>query len=88
MYINDTHIGFYLVAIILGLFVGQFVDWVNKRLPENKKVFTLDIFREYKIEFKPNYILMLITSVIYVALVYRYGIQSTLIENLSLINVK
>ncbi len=85
MYINDTHIGFYLVAIILGLFVGQFVDWVNKRLPENKKVFTLDIFREYKIEFKPNYILMLITSVIYVALVYRYGIQSTLIENLSLI---
>ena len=37
-----------LTAIILGLFVGQFVDWCNKRLPEHKKVFSLDMFKEYK----------------------------------------
>ena len=85
MYINDTHIGFYLLATILGLVVGQFVDWMNERLPEYKKVFTREIFREYKIRFKPNYILMLVTSAIYVGLIYRFGIQHTFIENLTLI---
>ena len=47
MYINDTHIGFYLVAAILGLVVGQFIDWMNKRLPEYKKVFTREIINEF-----------------------------------------
>ena len=85
MYINDTHIGFYLLAAIIGLAVGQVIDWMNKRLPENKKVFTMEIFREYKIEFKPNYILMLITATIYVGLVYQLGIQDSFIGNLNLI---
>ena len=85
MYINDTHLGFYLIAAILGLGIGQLVDWMNKRLPENKKIFTLDIIRKYKIEFKPNYILMLITSAIYVGLVYKFGIQDSFIANLELI---
>lgn len=85
MYINDTHIGFYLIAAILGLGIGQLVDWMNKRLPENKKIFTLDIIRKYKIEFKPNYILMLMTSAIYVGLVYKFGIQDSFIANLELI---
>ena len=35
--------------------------------------------------FKPNYILMLLTSFIYIALVYRFGIQNTIIANLDLI---
>ena len=73
MYINDTHIGFFIGIFILGLLVGQFVDWMNKRLPE------------YKINFKPNYILMLITAILYCAILYRYGVQKTLIENLNLI---
>ena len=85
MYINDTHIGYYIVAAIIGLLIGQFVDWMNKRLPEYKKVFSREIFREYKINFRPNYILMLLNSAIYVALIYRYGIQDTFIENLNLI---
>lgn len=85
MYINDTHIGFYIFAAIIGLAVGQFIDWMNKRLPENKKVISRDIFREYKIEFKPNYILMFITSAIYIALIYYIGIKDSLIGNLNLI---
>ena len=85
MYINDTHIEFYVVAAIVGLLVGQFVDWVNKRLPENKKILTTDLFREYKIDFRPNYILMLVTSAIYVVLVYYFGVKSSIIENLELI---
>ncbi len=85
MYFNDVHIAYYLVAGIVGLIVGQFVDWANKRLPEYKKVFSKDIIQEYKMNFKPNYILMLITAIVYILLVYRYGIQNTVIANLDLI---
>ena len=81
MYINDTYIGFYLLVAIVGLGIGQFTDWMNERLPENKKVFSTDIFRRYKIDFKPNYILMLITALIYVGLVYKFGIQDSFIGN-------
>ncbi len=58
---------------------------MNKRLPEYKKVFSLDLFKEYKKEFSPNYILMIITSFLYIAILYRYGIGSTWTENLDLI---
>ena len=85
MYINDVNIVYYIIVAILGLFVGEFVNWANKRLPEYKKVFSLDLFKEYKENFNPNYILMLINSLIYVLVLYRYGIHTTLIENLDLI---
>lgn len=85
MYINETHIGYYAIIAIVGLFVGMLVDWMNKRLPEYKKVFSKDIFVEYFQEFKPNYILMLVTSLIYICLLYFYGIRSTFIANLDLI---
>ena len=58
---------------------------MNKRLPENQKVFTIDIFKEYKKEFSPNYILMIITAVLYIAILYRYGIGASFAENLDLI---
>ena len=85
MYINETHIAYYAVFAIIGLFVGMLVDWMNKRLPDYKKVFSKEIFTEYFVEFKPNYILMLVTSAIYVALLYFYGIRTTFIANLDLI---
>ena len=77
MYINDTHIAYYAVFAIIGLFVGMFVDWMNKRLPDYKKVFSKELFTEYFAEFKPNYILMFVTAAIYVALLYFYGIKNT-----------
>ena len=85
MYFNDVHILNYVIAATAGLCVGQIVDWSNKRLPEYKKVFSRDIITEYKMEFKPNYILMILTSIIYMTLIYVYGIQETLIANLDLI---
>ena len=85
MYINDTHILIYVIFGIIGFISGQFIDWCNKRLPEYKKVFSRDIITEYKMEFKPNYILMILTSIIYMTLIYVYGIQETLIANLDLI---
>ena len=85
MYFNDVHIAYYIVVAIIGLIVGQIVDWANKRLPEYKNVISKDIIHEYKINFKPNYLLMIITSIIYITLVYVFGIKETLIANLDLI---
>ena len=65
--------------------VGEFVHWMNQRLPEYKSVISKDFITEHKINFKPNYILMLLTSVIYVFLVYKFGIQQTIIANLDLL---
>ena len=85
MYINDIHIAYYAIAIIASIVIGQLVDWANKRMPEYKKILSKDIINEYKIEFKPNYILILIIAIIYVTLLYNYGIKPTLIANLDLI---
>lgn len=85
MYFNDVHIAYYVIVAILGLVVGQFIGWVNKRLPEYKSVISKDIVQEYKKNFKLNYILMFATATIYVTLVYIYGIKETFIANLDLI---
>ena len=85
MYINDVNIIYYVIAAIIGLFVGEGVNWANKRLPEYKSVFSKEFFTEMKMNFKPNYILMFLTSAIYVTLIYRFGIKETLIANLDLI---
>ena len=85
MYINDVHIAYYVVAVILGLFIGNIVDWANKRLPEYKSVISKEFFKEMKMNFKPKYILMFLTAIIYVTLIYTFGIKETLIAILDLI---
>lgn len=85
MYFNDVHIAYYGIAVIVGLVVGQLVDWANKRLPDYKNVISRDIISEYKISFKPNYLLMLLTAVIYVTLIYTFGIKDTIVANLDLV---
>ncbi len=85
MYFNDVNIGYYILISIIGLFVGELVNWMNKKLPEYKKVFSKESLKEYVKEFKPNYILMILTAVIYVAILYKFGIKDTFFENLDLI---
>lgn len=85
MYFNDVHVAYYVIAGMMGLIVGQLTDWANKRLPEYKNVISKDIISEYRINFRPNYILMLLTAIIYVTLIYTFGIKDTMIANLDLI---
>ncbi len=85
MYLNDIHIAYYVIAVIASIFIGQLVDWTNKRLPEYKKVFSKDIITEYKIKFRPNYLIIFTIAIIYVTLIYVCGIKPTLIANLDLI---
>ncbi len=85
MYINDIPILYYLLIGIIGLVVGQFVDWCNIRLPEYKKVFSKEFFTVYMKNWKPNYILMFSMAIIYLALLYGIGWQSNLIDRITLI---
>lgn len=84
MYFNNVHILYYVAIGIIGLFIGQFMDWCNKRLPERKKVFSKEFFKETKKNFKPNYWLMIINALLYVGLLYVYGINPTWVENIDL----
>ena len=85
MYINDLHILTYVIAGIIGLIIGQFIDWCNLRLPEYKKVFSKDFFREYLKNCKPKYILMVIVAVSYIALLYFKGFTIDTIKYMVLI---
>lgn len=72
MYIHDIHILFYLLIGLLGMAVGQWIDWCNLRMPEYKKIMSKEIHIYLK-NFKPNYVLMFTTCVIYILLLYFYG---------------
>ena len=70
MYINEIHILWYVVIGIIGVAVGQFIDWCNIRLPEYKKVFSREFFTQYLKNCKPKYPFMIIMAVMYVMLLY------------------
>ena len=73
MYINEMHILWYVFVGVIGLLVGQFIDWCNLRLPKYEKVFSREFFTEYLKNCKPKYLLMTIVAIAYVGLLYRYG---------------
>lgn len=84
MYINDINIMYYVLVGVIGLFVGQFVDWCNIRLPEYKKVFSKEFFTEYIKNTKPKYLLIVSTAVIYITLLYFMGWQENILNNIQL----
>ena len=85
MYFNDIHIIFYLLIAILGFFVGKFIAWCNMCFVEEKKIFTKEFFVANKNGLKNNYILMCLMAIIYVALLYKFGIKNEFYKNLDLI---
>lgn len=84
MYINDVHILVYAAFAIIGAIIAGFINWCNDRMTQNKKIFSKDMLDKTKRK-KPNYILMIIMAVLYIALVYFFGIHQGLYENLNLI---
>lgn len=85
MYINEIHILWYVLVGFIGIFVGQFIDWCNIRLPEYKKVFSREFFKEYLKNCKPKYIFMIVMIVAYVSLLYRFGFTITTLKYMFLI---
>lgn len=84
MYINDVHIICYIIFGILGILVGQFTDWIIKRMSKEEKVFEKGALKTFKNEFVPNYKLITITAVIYMILVYLNGWNDNIMQNLTL----
>lgn len=75
MYWNDTHILIYLVVAIVGGVIGQVIDYLNKTFLEEGKILSKENFKKYKITAKPRYSLILVNIVLYLGLLYRFGIS-------------
>ena len=84
MYFNDVHILIYVAIAVIGFGVGSFVNWMNYRFLNEKKIFSKEMFQK-KTDYKSNIILSVIISIIYVALLYKFGIGKTFLNNLNLI---
>lgn len=85
MYFNNVHILYYVVIAIIGLIVGKFVAWCNIRIPQKKKLLTKEFFVENKKGLPQNYIFMTVIAILYVILLYRFGLSEEFIKNFDLI---
>ncbi len=86
MYFNNIHIMVYFVIAAIGCIIGKFMAWCNLRLPEDKKIFSKEYFSENRAgNIKGTYIMMFFVSIIYVLLLYKFGIRETFVKNLDLI---
>ena len=85
MYFNNVHILIYVAIAVAGFLIGKFVNWCNYRLPNYEPIFSKDIFRKDKEGYKPNLLLSLVNMLLYIVLLYVFGIQKTFLGNLELI---
>lgn len=85
MYINDVHIFTYVIFFIIGAIVGEFIEWINKRIIEEKKIFSKEIKTDLKGNLKINYFTIILTAILYIVVLYRFGIKEEFLENISLI---
>lgn len=81
MYLYNIHILFYVLFCVLGVIAGQISAWCIKRMPDHKKVVTMEFFKEFKI----NYPLIIITVILYLILLLMHGIKNNFLSNLQLI---
>lgn len=86
MYFNNIQIMNYVVIGIIGLIVGKFTAWCNIRIPEKQKIFSKEFFKVNKEGIPGNYIFMIITALLYVALLFKFGIDKVhVMKNLDLL---
>lgn len=85
MYFNDVHILYYVALAIIGGVIGQFIDYCNRCFLKEQKIFSKDSFSKYKRIMIPNYTLILVTAIGYIFLLYKFGINNALSQNLDLI---
>ena len=83
MYFNNVHILMYVFIALVGIIVGRITGWCNIRLPEKKKILSIDFFKEKN---KGNYFFPLVIPIIYICLVYQLGIKKDdMLRNIELI---
>ena len=86
MYFNNVFIGYYVLIAFIGLIVGKLVAWCNMRIPENKRIFSSEFFKANKSGLKLNYVFMIIMAIVYIVLLYKFGIHNEdIFKNLDLL---
>ena len=85
MYINDTHILYYTLFGAIGFVVGCLANWFNTKLPEYKKILSKERYNKLKENITPNYFIIIANVLIYIALVYAFGIKKDILENITLL---
>ena len=75
VYINDIHVLFYVLFAFIGGFIGQVIDYLNIAFLNERKVISKESFKKYKETFKVNYKLIVVNSCLYVALLYKFGMN-------------
>lgn len=75
VYINDVHILFYVLFAFIGGFIGQVIDYLNIVFLNERKVISKESFKKYKEAFKVNYKLIVVNSCLYMALLYKFGMN-------------
>lgn len=80
MYINDLHVLHYFFIGLLGLIIGQFLDWANIRLENHQKVICKEFFKEYIPHHKVNSKLIYPMAIIYIGLLYKFGFTIELLK--------
>ena len=84
MYINNIHILGYFFIGLFGMFLGQFMNWVNIRFAYHKKVFCKELFTQYIPNQKLNMFLMFSIMALYVAILYLFGLNLVTLKYLLL----
>ena len=82
MYINDIHILYYFFIGLLGLGIGQLLDWATIRMSNHKPILCKEFFKSYIKEIKLNYKFMYLTAITYIVLLFVFGWQIDLIKYL------
>lgn len=75
MYINDVNIITYVIVAIIGAVAGQLSDLLNFLLPKHKQLLSKKNLKEYIKKAKPQYLLIVIHILIYLIILYRYGLN-------------
>ena len=89
MYFHYLHILYYVAFAIIGLIVGQIAGNFNQKIIDSKK--SKQTKKKKQIEENPekvkrfHYVIMILTSIIYVLLLYTHGLQKEFINNMELI---
>ena len=84
MYFNDVHILIYVAISVIGFFVGKLVDWCNYKFLKDKPINIKELFNKEEM-YKSSLIIPVINAIIFVVLLYIYGIGKTILDNIQLI---
>ena len=85
MYFNNVSIIYYLIIGLIGLMLGKFIAFCNVKFGAEEKISFKEFFKTFTTIYEKQYITMFALAIIYILLLYKFGIKDTFFKNLDLI---